>query len=180
MRRIEPVASLEDISLPADRLQVLEEIAAQVRRRLRAHQHRDSFVRRHREQGTSVLFSGPDEAAKAIAAEALAGAIGLDLHRVDSRAVVRDCGAGAKEALRRSIDTTEGACAHVLLFDEADALFGTRSEVHDSHDRYANVDANYLLRRLKANRGLTILAARRRQAFEEAFLRRLRFAVEFS
>jgi phenylpyruvate tautomerase PptA (4-oxalocrotonate tautomerase family) len=129
-------------------------------------------------RGVAALFAGPSGTGKTMAAQVLARELGRDLYRVDlSRITSKYVGETGKN-LRQIFD----AAAHngaILLFDEADALFGKRIGIEDSHDRYANVEAGCLLQRLEAHEGLTILTANRRQSLDEAFLRRLRFVVEF-
>jgi SpoVK/Ycf46/Vps4 family AAA+-type ATPase len=130
-----------------------------------------------RGRGTSALFAGPSGTGKTLAAEVLASRLRLDLYRVDLSAVVSKWVGETEKNLRRVFDEAEQGGA-VLLFDEADALFGRRSEVRDSHDRYANLEVSYLLQRMETFRGLSILTTNRRQAIDEAFLRRIRFVVE--
>ena len=113
-----------------------------------------------------------------MAAEVLANALRLDLYRIDLSQVVSKYIGETEKNLRRVFDAAEEGAA-VLLFDEADALFGKRSEVKDSHDRYANIEVSYLLQRMEAYRGLAILTTNRKSALDTAFLRRIRFAVEF-
>src|SRR4051812_42738737 len=113
-----------------------------------------------------------------MAAEVLAGELRLDLYRIDLSAVVSKYIGETEKNLRRVFDAAEGGGA-ILLFDEADALFGKRSEVRDSHDRYANIEVSYLLQRMEQYRGLAILTTNLRDALDPAFMRRLRFAVHF-
>jgi len=113
-----------------------------------------------------------------MAAEVLAAELQLDLYRVDLSAVVSKYIGETEKNLRRIFDTAEDGGV-VLLFDEADALFGKRSEVKDSHDRYANVEVSYLLQRMEAYRGLAILTTNLKSALDTAFLRRIRFVVQF-
>ena len=128
--------------------------------------------------GLSALFSGPSGTGKTLAAEILANELRLDLFRIDLSAVVSKYIGETEKNLRRVFDAAEEGGA-VLLFDEADALFGKRSEVKDSHDRYANVEVSYLLQRMEAYRGLAILTTNMKEALDPAFLRRLRFVVQF-
>src|SRR5206468_1643826 len=117
-------------------------------------------------------------AGKTKAAEVLAGELDLDLYRIDLSAVVSKYIGETEKNLRRVFDAAEEGGA-ILLFDEADALFGKRSEVKDSHDRYANIEVSYLLQRMEAHRGLSILTTNLKSALDTAFLRRLRFVIEF-
>jgi SpoVK/Ycf46/Vps4 family AAA+-type ATPase len=125
-----------------------------------------------------VLFAGPSGTGKTLAAEVLAGELGLDLFRVDLSRVVSKYIGETERNLRRVFDAAEAGQA-VLLFDEADALFGKRTEVKDSHDRYANIEVSYLLSRMEEYSGLAVLTTNMREAIDLAFLRRLRFVVEF-
>ena len=128
--------------------------------------------------GLSALFAGPSGTGKTLAAEVLANELELDLFRIDLSAVVSKYIGETEKNLRRVFDAAEEGGA-ILFFDEADALFGKRSEVKDSHDRYANVEISYLLQRMEAYRGLAILATNMKEALDPAFLRRLRFVVQF-
>ena len=128
--------------------------------------------------GIAALFHGPSGVGKTFAAEALAHDLDLDLYRVDLSATVSKYIGETEKNLRRVFDAAEQSGA-ILLFDEADALFGKRSEVSDSHDRYANLEVSYLLQRMEAYRGLAILTTNMRSALDQAFLRRLRFVVAF-
>jgi SpoVK/Ycf46/Vps4 family AAA+-type ATPase len=113
-----------------------------------------------------------------MAAEVLANYLNLDLYRVDLSGVVSKYIGETEKNLRRVFDAAEESGA-ILFFDEADALFGKRSEVHDSHDRFANIEINYLLQRMEDYRGLAILATNMKSQLDQAFLRRLRFLVDF-
>jgi vesicle-fusing ATPase len=124
------------------------------------------------------MFSGESGTGKTMAAEVLAGSLGLDLYRIDLAAVVSKYIGETEKNLSSVFDAAEASGA-VLLFDEADALFGKRSEVRDSHDRYANLEVAYLLQRMEAYRGLAILTTNMRAHVDRAFLRRLRFVVQF-
>src|SRR5262249_19356192 len=128
--------------------------------------------------GISALFAGPSGTGKTMAAEVLANALRLDLYRIDLAGVVSKYIGETERNLARVFDAAEDSGA-VLLFDEADALFGKRTEVKDSHDRYANIEVSYLLQRMEAYRGLAILTTNRKEALDPAFLRRIRFVVEF-
>ena len=126
----------------------------------------------------SALFVGPRGSGKTQAAQEIAAALGVDLRRVDLGALAsRHIGETEKNIDRLfEAATSDGA---VLLFDEADAVFGKRTQVRDAHDRYANIEVNYLLAKIEAHGGLTILTANRREALDPAFLRRLRAVIEF-
>jgi SpoVK/Ycf46/Vps4 family AAA+-type ATPase len=128
--------------------------------------------------GISALFTGASGTGKTMAAEVLAGELRLDLYRIDLSAIVSKYIGETEKNLRRVFDAAESGSA-ILLFDEADALFGKRSEVKDSHDRYANIEVSYLLQRMEAYGGLAILTTNLKQALDPAFLRRIRFVVPF-
>ena len=128
--------------------------------------------------GLAAIFAGVSGTGKTTAAEVLARELNLDLFRVDlSHAISKYIGETSRN-LRQVFDAAEEAGA-ILLFDEADALFGKRSEVRDSHDRYANAEVSYLLQRMEIYRGLAVLATNMKQSIDTAFLRRVRFVVEF-
>jgi len=124
------------------------------------------------------LFAGASGTGKTLAAEVLANELRLDLYRIDLSSVVSKYIGETEKNLRRVFDAAEEGGA-ILLFDEADALFGKRSEVKDSHDRYANIEVSYLLQRMEAYRGLAILTTNLKSALDTAFLRRIRFIVQF-
>ena len=130
------------------------------------------------ELGITALFGGESGTGKTMAAEVMANDLRLNLYRIDLSAVVSKYIGETEKNLRRLFDAAENGGA-ILFFDEADALFGKRSEVKDSHDRYANIEINYLLQRMEEYRGLAILATNRKSALDHAFMRRLRFVVNF-
>jgi vesicle-fusing ATPase len=176
--RIEPRAVWEDLVLPPDRLEQLREIAAQLRHARQVHEDWGWAARGERGLGVAVLFVGPSGTGKTMAAEVLAASLRLDLFRVDLSQVVSKYIGETEKNLRRIFEAAEASGA-ILLFDEADALFGKRSEVKDSHDRYANLEISYLLQRMEAYRGLAVLTTNLKNALDPAFLRRLRFVVDF-
>jgi len=177
-QRIEAVASWEELVLPPEQLELLRALSAQVRQRARVYEQWGFSQRGSRGLGISALFSGVSGTGKTMAAEVLARDLQLDLYRIDLSQVVSKYIGETEKNLRRIFDAAEEGGA-LLLFDEADALFGKRSEVKDSHDRYANLEVSYLLQRMEAYRGLAILTTNLRSALDTAFLRRLRFIVEF-
>ena len=128
--------------------------------------------------GVTALFAGASGTGKTMAAEVMAGELELDLYQIDVSAVVSKYIGETEKNLRRVFDAAESSGA-VLLFDEADALFGKRSEVKDSHDRYANLEISYLLQRMEAYHGLAILTTNMKQALDAAFQRRIRFILQF-
>ena len=125
-----------------------------------------------------MLFAGPPGTGKTMAAEALASELALPLYRIDLSQVVNKYIGETEKNLRRLFDAADTADV-ILFFDEADALFGKRTEVKDAHDRYANLEISYLLERMERFKGLAILATNRKKDLDEAFLRRLRFVLEF-
>jgi hypothetical protein len=177
-QRIDSSAGWDDLVLPRGQLATLREIAAQVRWRVRVYDDWGFAARTSRGLGISVLFAGPSGTGKTMAAEVLANELRLDLFRIDLSSVVSKYIGETEKNLRRVFSAAERGGA-VLLFDEADALFGKRTEVRDSHDRFANIEVSYLLQRMEAYRGLAILTTNQRRALDAAFLRRLRFIVEF-
>ena len=177
-QRISSTATWADIVLPAPQMQVLQTIAQHLRQRGRVYDEWGFAAQSNRGLGLSALFAGPSGTGKTLAAEILANELRLDLFRIDLSAVVSKYIGETEKNLRRVFDAAEEGGA-ILLFDEADALFGKRSEVKDSHDRYANVEISYLLQRMEAYRGLAILTSNMKEALDPAFLRRLRFLISF-
>ncbi|HUB51269.1 MAG TPA: ATP-binding protein [Terracidiphilus sp.] len=132
----------------------------------------------HLGQGISALFAGPSGTGKTMAAQVLARSLGLELYRVDLAGVVNKYIGETEKRLRDVFDAGERSGA-LLFFDEADALFGSRMQVKDSHDRFANIEIDYLLQRIEQFDGIAILATNRRNDLDAAFLRRLRFVIDF-
>jgi hypothetical protein len=178
-QRIEPKAGWDDLVLGADQLDSLREIAIHVRGRGLVQGQWGFAERSSRGLGISALFEGPSGTGKTMAAEVLAGELNLDLYRIDLSQVVSKYIGETEKNLRRVFDAAESGGV-ILLFDEADALFGKRSEVKDSHDRYANIEIGYLLTRMEAYRGLAILTTNAREAIDTAFMRRIRFVIRFA
>jgi ATPase family associated with various cellular activities (AAA) len=177
-RRIESVSTWDDLVLPDRERQTLCDIAVHVRQRTRVYETWGFARKSARGLGMSALFAGPSGTGKTMAAEVLANELQLDLYRIDLSQVVSKYIGETEKNLARVFDAAEAGGA-ILLFDEADALFGKRSEVKDSHDRYANIEVSYLLQRMEAYRGLAILTTNMKSALDTAFLRRLRFVVQF-
>ncbi len=177
-QRIEAKATWKDLVLPEEPLRLLQEIAAQVRQRGKVYDEWGFRQKMSRGFGISALFAGESGTGKTMAAEVIAGELQLNLYRIDLSAVVSKYIGETEKNLRRVFDAAEDGGV-ILLFDEADALFGKRSEVKDSHDRYANIEVNYLLQRMEAFQGLAILATNMKSALDQAFMRRLRFVVNF-
>jgi hypothetical protein len=177
-QRIEPAAAWDELVLPELQRRVLREIAVHVRQRSKVYETWGFTTKGTRGLGISALFAGASGTGKTMAAEVLAGELRLDLYRIDLSQVVSKYIGETEKNLRRVFDAAEEGGA-ILLFDEADALFGKRSEVKDSHDRYANIEVSYLLQRMEAYRGLAILTTNMKNALDTAFLRRIRFIVQF-
>ena len=177
-QRLEVKATWDDIVLPPEELNSLHQIAEQVQHRAMVYDEWGFRQRMNRGLGVSALFAGESGTGKTMAAEVIANDLQLNLYRIDLSAVVSKYIGETEKNLRRLFDAAEDGGA-ILFFDEADALFGKRSEVKDSHDRYANIEINYLLQRLEAYRGLAILATNIKSALDVAFMRRLRFIVNF-
>ena len=177
-QRIQPTATWDDLVLPAADKSLLREVAAQVAHRGTVYETWGFAEKIARGLGISALFAGPSGTGKTMAAEVLANELRLDLYRIDLASVVSKYIGETEKNLRRVFDAAEDSGA-ILFFDEADALFGKRSEVKDSHDRYANIEVSYLLQRMEAYRGLAVLATNLKSALDPAFLRRIRFVVNF-
>lgn len=177
-QRISPEACWTDIVLPDAQKSILREIAAQVKQRNRVYNEWGFGGKSSRGLGISALFAGESGTGKTMAAEVLANELGLDLYRIDLSKVVNKYIGETEKNLKKIFDSAEEGGA-ILLFDEADALFGKRSDVKDSHDRYSNIEVSYLLQRMEAYRGLAILTTNMRHALDKAFTRRIRFIVQF-
>ncbi len=177
-QRLEPKARWEDLVLGDEATSLLRQIAGQVHERHRVYQQWGYAERMNRGLGISALFAGESGTGKTMAAEVIANELRLHLFRIDLSSVVSKYIGETEKNLRRLFDAAEQGGA-ILFFDEADALFGKRSEVKDSHDRYANIEINYLLQRMEAFSGLAILATNMKSALDTAFMRRLRFVVNF-
>ena len=176
--RIPPLASWDDLVLPEMHKQTLRQLAAQSRQRMRVYEDWGFAIKGRRGLGLSALFSGPSGTGKTLAAEVLARELRLDLYRIDLSAVVSKYIGETEKNLKQVFDAAEGGGV-LLLFDEADALFGKRAEVKDSHDRYANIEVGYLLQRMESFQGLAILTTNLKSSLDKAFQRRLRFIVDF-
>jgi SpoVK/Ycf46/Vps4 family AAA+-type ATPase len=156
----------------------LRDISRQVHHRATVYEAWGFASKSERGLGISALFSGESGTGKTMAAEVLAGELDLDLYRIDLSSVVSKYIGETEKNLERLFRAAETSGA-ILLFDEADALFGKRSDVKDSHDRYANIELAYLLQRMEAYRGLSILTSNMKSSLDTAFLRRIRFVVQF-
>jgi hypothetical protein len=170
--------SLDDLVLPADRMAALHDIVRRVRHRSRVLEQWGLEAVSNRGRGLIALFHGASGTGKTMAAEAIAGTLRMQLFRIDLAGVVSKYIGETEKNLRDIFEEADRADA-VLFFDEADALFGRRSEVKDAHDRYANIEINYLLQRIELFEGIAVLATNMRTHIDEAFLRRIHVTVEF-
>ena len=177
-QRIEARADWHALVLPEAQLAVLRQIAAHLRQRFTVQESWGFAAQGSRGHGLATLFAGESGTGKTLAAEVLAHTLQLDLYRIDLSAVVSKYIGETEKNLRKVFDAAED-CGAILLFDEADALFGKRTEVKDSHDRHANIEVSYLLQRMEAYRGLAVLTTNLKASLDSAFMRRLRFVVQF-
>ncbi|MDQ6661379.1 MAG: ATP-binding protein, partial [Chloroflexota bacterium] len=177
-QRIEPAATWNELVLPETQYQTLRDIATHVKHRTKVYETWGFASKGERGLGISTLFAGGSGTGKTMAAEVLANELRFDMYRIDLSQVVSKYIGETEKNLRRVFDAAEEG-GTVLLFDEADALFGKRSEVRDSHDRYANIEVSYLLQRMEAFHGLSILTTNLKNSLDSAFLRRIRFIIHF-
>jgi SpoVK/Ycf46/Vps4 family AAA+-type ATPase len=177
-QKLEPVNDWSDLVLPAHCMEVLQEVASAVRNRHVVYGEWGFGRRRALGKGLDVLFSGPSGTGKTLAASILAGDLGLDLYRIDLAAIVSKYIGETEQNLSRVFAEAESSNA-ILFFDEADALLGKRSEVKDAHDRYANIEVAYLLQKMEEYSGVVILATNLSRNMDEAFARRMHYAVDF-
>ena len=177
-KKIQPKYTWDDIVLPDDIRAQLQEICQRVAHRNRVLGEWGFDAKLSLGKGVNALFAGPSGTGKTMAAEIIANELGLDLYKIDLSGVVSKYIGETEKNLDRIIRAAENNNA-ILFFDEADALFGKRSEVRDSHDRYANIEISYLLQKMEEYDGIAILATNLRQNLDEAFTRRLVFTVHF-
>ncbi len=163
--------------MPDDKKELLREICNYVKHYATVYETW-GFDKHNRGKGLNVLFSGPSGTGKTMAAEILSGELYLDLYKIDLSMVVSKYIGETEKNLNRIFKDAEESNV-VLFFDEADAMFGKRSEVKDAHDRYANIEINYLLQKMEEHEGIVILATNMQKNIDEAFLRRMNFIVEF-
>jgi SpoVK/Ycf46/Vps4 family AAA+-type ATPase len=175
---IKPHYSWKDIVLPADKLRQLREICQAIEYRSLVYDRWGFGNKLSLGKGLSVLFAGPSGTGKTMAAEIVAQELGLDLYKIDLSTVVSKYIGETEKNLAR-IFLEAGTSNAILFFDEADALFGKRSEVRDAHDRYANIEINYLLQKMEEYDGIVILATNFRKNMDEAFVRRIQSTIEF-
>lgn len=177
-RKIETRYTWNEIILPPDQLDQLREICSQVKNRYVVYSEWGFERRLSLGRGLNVLFSGPPGTGKTMAAEVIASELQLDLYKIDLSQVVSKYIGETEKNLDRIFNAAQNANA-ILFFDEADALFGKRSEVKDAHDRYANIEIGYLLQKMEEYEGLAILATNLRQNMDDAFVRRLQIIIDF-
>jgi hypothetical protein len=176
-QEVTPRFTLAELMLPPAQAQQIGELVTAMHNLGRVHQDWGT-AKAWNEGGLAALFAGPPGTGKTMASEAIAHELQLPLFRIDLSQVVNKYIGETEKNLKRLFDAADAADA-ILFFDEADSLFGKRSEVKDAHDRYANLEVSYLLERMERFKGLAILATNRRKDIDEAFLRRLRFVIEF-
>jgi ATP-dependent 26S proteasome regulatory subunit len=177
-RKITSRYTWDDIILPRDQVAILRELVATVRSRPQVLEAWGVGQKLASSAGVTVLFAGPPGTGKTMSAEVIAGELGLDLYKIDLSSVVSKYIGETEKNLERIFNEATNSNA-ILFFDEADALFGKRSEVRDSHDRYANIEISFLLQRMETYDGVTILATNLGGNMDEAFTRRLQFVVDF-
>ncbi len=177
-RKITPHFQWEDIVLPAEEKEVLQEICNYVKYRALVYDEWGFERKLSLGKGLNVLFAGPPGTGKTMAAEVVAAQLELDLYKIDLSSVVSKYIGETEKQLSRIFSEAETSNA-ILFFDEADALFGKRTDVSDSHDRYANIEVSYLLQRMEEYDGVVILATNFRKNMDEAFVRRLHFTIDF-
>ncbi len=177
-RKIAPRYNWHDIVLPDDQVLMLRELVATVRGRALVLGQWGLARKLTASEGVTALFAGPPGTGKTMAAEVVAAELGLDLYKIDLSTIVSKYIGETEKNLDRIFSEAESSNA-ILFFDEADAIFGKRSEVKDAHDRYANIEVSYLLQRMEAYNGVTILATNLRANLDDAFTRRLQFAIDF-
>ncbi|MCI0441146.1 MAG: AAA family ATPase [Chloroflexi bacterium] len=177
-RKIEPSYGWDDIVLPPDQKTQLHEICSQFSNTALVYGDWGFQSKTSLGKGLNILFAGSSGTGKTMAADIMAGALGLDLYKIDLSAIVSKYIGETEKNLDRIFQEAQDSNA-VLFFDEADALFGKRSEVKDSHDRYANIEISYLLQKMEEYQGIVILATNFRKNMDDAFVRRMHFVLEF-
>ncbi len=177
-KKITPRYNWDDIILPDDQVDLLQEVVNTVKGRSKVLEEWQVGKKLASSKGVTILFAGPPGTGKTMGAEIMARNLGLDLYKIDLSTLISKYIGETEKNLERIFKEAERSNA-ILFFDEADSLFGKRSEVRDSHDRYANIEISYLLQRMEAYDGVTILATNLRANLDEAFTRRLHFSVHF-
>lgn len=177
-RKIEPKYTWTDIVLPRDKLRQLKEICNHVKYRQTVYAKWGFGAKFSLGKGLNILFAGTSGTGKTMSAEIIARGLGLELYKIDLSNVVSKYIGETEKNLNRIFKEAETADC-ILFFDEADALFGKRSEVKDAHDRYANIEINYLLQKMEEHEGVVILATNFLKNIDDAFKRRIHFSVDF-
>ncbi len=177
--RVNAAYTWEDLILPAEQKQLLQNACAQVEYRHRVYGQWGFGKKVAYGRGLSLLFSGPPGTGKTMAAQVIANRLGLELYKVDLSGVMSKYIGETEKHLGAVFDEVKKSQS-ILFFDEADALFGKRSETKDAHDRYANIQTSYLLQKIEEYEGIVILASNFLQNFDEAFKRRIKFIIDFT
>lgn len=177
-RRIEARYTWVDIILPEDKIRQLREVRNHIKHRGLVYHDWGFDGKLSLGKGLNVLFLGPSGTGKTMAAEVMSTELGLDLYKIDLSSIVSKYIGETEKNLSKIFNEAEQSNA-ILFFDEADALFGKRSEVKDSHDRYANVEISYLLQKMEEHEGVVIMASNLSGNIDDAFLRRMHFTIEF-
>jgi hypothetical protein len=176
--KIKPRYTWQDVVLPEEEIAILHEVVATIRGRARVLEEWGLGKKLVPNPGISVLFAGPPGTGKTLSAQVIAAELGMDLYRIDLSTVVSKYIGETEKNLERIFSQAANSNT-ILFFDEADAIFGKRSDVKDAHDRYANIEVSYLLQRIENFDGVVILASNLRSNLDEAFIRRLQFIVDF-
>ena len=177
-RKIKPLFRWEDIVLPPDPARMLKEIVQQVRNRSLVYEKWGFDTKLSYGKGLNVIFAGPSGTGKTMSAEIIAGELKMDLYKIDLSNMVSKYIGETEKNLER-IFNEAGESNAILFFDEADSIFGKRSEVKDAHDRYANIETGYLLQKMEEYDGIVILATNLRKNLDDAFIRRMHFMIEY-
>ncbi len=177
-RKIKHHYGWDDIVLPPDKKRQLKEICNYIKFKHLVYYHWGYERKLALGKGLNILFSGPSGTGKTMAADVIAGELGLELYRIDLSLIVSKYIGETEKNLQKVFNEASSGNL-ILFFDEADALFGKRTEVKDAHDRYANLETNYLLQKMEEHEGIIILATNLSKNMDEAFLRRMHFTVEF-
>jgi SpoVK/Ycf46/Vps4 family AAA+-type ATPase len=177
-RKIDPKYDWSDLVLPTDQLSQLREMCARYEYQHLVYDKWEFGKKLSLGKGINALYSGHPGTGKTMAAEIIANELALDLYKIDLSQVISKYIGETEKSLNRIFKEAQAGSA-ILFFDEADAIFGKRTEVKDSHDRYANIEVSYLLQKMEEYDGIAILATNLRQNIDVAFLRRMQFIVEF-
>ena len=177
-QKISPRYAWEDIVLPEDKKEQLSEICGYFMNMAVVYERWGFQRKTSLGKGLNILFAGPSGTGKTMASDIMAGELGLDMYKIDLSSIVSKYIGETEKNLDRIFQEAHDSNA-ILFFDEADAVFGKRSEVRDAHDRYANIEVSYLLQKMEEYQGIVILATNFRKNIDNAFVRRLHFAVEF-